>query len=214
MEQIQYTTGIAGPNSPTDVEESEVQSQPEESQASETDQPTEEVSKDDSTEDAQFSLEEFSNEFEKTGKLSDDSFSKLEKAGIPRSYVEQYIAGLQAAQEAASKSMYDTVGGEKAYNSMIEWASGNYSEAEIDAYNKAIQQDTATQKFALESLMSRYNAAMGVSNEPKMVRAQKTAVAAGFRSTAEMVKAMSDPRYKTDPAYRADVETKVRNASF
>ena len=27
----------------------------------------------------------------------------------------------------------------------------------------------------------------------------------GFRSQAELVRAMSDPRYDTDPAYRADV---------
>lgn len=209
MEQVQYTTGTTGPDAPVESEESEVQADaPEEGQA------TEQASKDDSTEETPFSLETFSNEFQETGALSEDSFAKLESAGIPRAYVEQYIAGLKAAQEASSKSLYDSVGGEKAYNSMIEWASANYSGEEIDAYNKAIQQDAATQKFALESLKARYNAAMGVSNEPKMVRSSKATSAGGFRSTAEMVKAMSDPRYKTDPAYRSDVEAKVRNASF
>ena len=146
MEQVQYTTGTTGPDAPVESEESEIQ---EESAAPEGEQATEQTSKDDSTEETPFSLEAFSNEFQETGALSDDSFAKLESAGIPRAYVEQYIAGLQAVQEASSKSLYDSVGGEKSYNSMIEWASANYSEAEIDAYNKAIQQDPSTQKFAL-----------------------------------------------------------------
>jgi hypothetical protein len=31
----------------------------------------------------------------------------------------------------------------------------------------------------------------------------------GFRSQAELVRAMSDPRYDSDPAYRADVAAKL-----
>ena len=36
----------------------------------------------------------------------------------------------------------------------------------------------------------------------------------GFRSQAELVEAMSDPRYETDPAYRADVIALLENSDI
>ena len=35
----------------------------------------------------------------------------------------------------------------------------------------------------------------------------------GFRSQAEVVRAMSDPRYDTDPAYRQDVYDKLERSN-
>jgi hypothetical protein len=35
----------------------------------------------------------------------------------------------------------------------------------------------------------------------------------GFESVAQVVAAMSDPRYKIDPAYRAQVERKIANST-
>jgi hypothetical protein len=35
-----------------------------------------------------------------------------------------------------------------------------------------------------------------------------------FRSQAELVQAMSDPRYESDDAYRTDVMTKLENSNL
>ena len=35
-----------------------------------------------------------------------------------------------------------------------------------------------------------------------------------FRSQAELVAAMDDPRYEKDPAYRQDVERKLENSNI
>lgn len=213
MEQVQYTDGVTGPNAPADNDgdpgDEHVETPP---PAPETEEEPE-IS-DDSTEESEgLNLDRYGSELQEKGTLSEDSFAELEKAGIPKSYVEQYIAGLEAVQNQAAQSMYATVGGEEAYDNMINWASENYSEAEIDAYNAAINQSPEAQKFALESLKARYSAANG-GTEPNFVKGSSKKTSAGFRSTAEMVKAMSDPRYKNDPAYRADVENRVKNASF
>jgi hypothetical protein len=206
MEQVQYTGNVTGPDAP--VEETEAQ--------------TEEVSESpaaDSTESqespetpAPASFEKFHAEWGEKGELSEESFSELEKMGIPREYVNRYIEGLSAVGDKQAQSVYQSVGGEQRYQEMIGWAAENFSQDEIDAYNKAVESDAQSQTFALNSLKARFEADRGP--EPKFVSGQTKATKAGFQSTAEMIRAMSDPRYKTDPAFRADVERRVFNASF
>ena len=62
--------------------------------------------------------------------------------------------------------------------------------------------------IAFQGLQSQYNEANGY--EGRMLQG-KPASSAGdvFRSQAELVAAMGDPRYDTDPAYRADVVAKL-----
>lgn len=202
MEQIQYNGNVTGPDAPT--EETEVQAEA-----------VSEAPEGDSTEQtppAGISFDKFHSEWAEKGELSDESFSELEKMGIPREYVNRYIEGLAAVGDKHIRSIYESVGGEQRYQEMIGWAAENFSQDEIDAYNKAIESDAQSQKFALNSLKARFESARGP--EPKFVTGQSKTTKAGFQSTAEMVRAMSDPRYKTDPAFRADVERRVFNASF
>jgi hypothetical protein len=208
MEQVQYTGNVTGPDAPEpetpETEEQEVQ---EESQES--------APEADSTESKQtgpLSFDKFHSEWSEKGELSEDSFSELEKMGIPREYVNRYIEGMAAMGDKMTRSVYESVGGEQKYQEMVGWAAENFSQDEIDAYNKAIETDPQSRTFALNSLKSRFEAARGP--EPKFLGAQTKATKSGFQSSDEMVRAMSDPRYKTDPAYRADVERRVFNASF
>lgn len=213
-EQIQYTDGVTGPNAPDGGDPGDEHSEPaaEETAEETAEEAPQSENEADSTEPSSpLDFNRYSSEIAENGSLSDETISELEKAGIPRDIVEQYVSGTKALQDQATKQMYDSVGGEDSYNQMIEWASENFSEDEIDAYNKAITTDGASQKFALNGLKARYEAANG---QPNLVRGATKKTVSGFRSTAEMVKAMSDPRYKNDPAYRADVENKVKNASF
>lgn len=155
----------------------------------------------------------FSNEWSETGALSEESFSELEKMGIPRDYVQRYIDGVSAVLERDLQKIYSSVGGETQYKSLIEWASENLSESEITAYNKAMEGDFNSQSLALKGLKARFDSVSG--SNPNLIRGTSgKAQARGFRSTAEMVKAMSDPRYQSDPAYRSEVEQRVYNATF
>lgn len=62
-------------------------------------------------------------------------------------------------------------------------------------------------------MMSRYTTSEG--NEPRLVKGVATGDAtAVFRSTAELVSAMKDPKYKNDPAYRQDVIDKLGRSSI
>ena len=111
-------------------------------------------------------------------------------------------------------ALQDMAGGEQQYVQMLEWANDNMSDAEIDMYDEVMDSgDPAACFFAVQALMARYGDGTGVDGE-LLTGKSPTTVAQGFRSQAELVQAMSDSRYETDPAYRADVINKLDNSEI
>ncbi len=180
-----------------------------------TEEEVEEVS------DAESALTRASESYAKDGKLDEASIeelSKMDSKELIQAYV-QYYSKNQASQAAQqqqavdSKSIYDSVGGEEAYTEMIGWAANNLSPEEIASYNEVTSSgNTAAVKFAVEALSNRYKSSEG--SEAPLVTGRKAAPAKDrFRSHAELSRAISDPRYSTDPAYRADVEAKLSRST-
>ncbi len=112
------------------------------------------------------------------------------------------------------EALQDMAGGEQQYEQMLGWASDNLSEAEIDMYDDVMDSgDPAACFFAVQALMARYGDSTGVDGE-LLTGKSPSSVAQGFRSQAELVQAMSDPRYESDPAYRSDVINKLDNSEI
>ena len=76
---------------------------------------------------AGLNMDSLAEEYAKDGKLADGSYESLQKAGIPKDYVDRFIAGQQAIADQQSSSVKEMVGGTQAYDSMSEWASQNLS---------------------------------------------------------------------------------------
>ena len=112
------------------------------------------------------------------------------------------------------ESLQDMAGGQQQYEQMLGWASENLSDAEIDMYDDVMDSgDPAACFFAVQALMARYGDSTGVDGE-LLTGKSPSSVAQGFRSQAELVQAMSDPRYDSDPAYRSDVMNKLENSEI
>ena len=163
---------------------------------------------------AGLNMESLSEEYAKDGKLADGSYKSLEKAGIPKDYVDKFIAGQQAIADQQSSTVKDLVGGTQAYDSMSEWAGQNLSETEKTAYNSAVNsKDLEAVKLAVVGLKARYSQATG--SEPKLVEGKSSASGEqGFQSWAQVTQAMSDPRYAKDVAYQAEVKNKLANSKI
>ena len=116
--------------------------------------------------------------------------------------------------EAQAQELYKMVGGEKAYKSMIDWASQNFTQNEIEMYDAVMGTQNANSIFfAVQALYNRYSDATG--NDGQLLTGRtSTKDSQGFRSQAELVQAMSDPRYDNDPAYRSDVIRKLENSDI
>ena len=163
---------------------------------------------------AGLNMESLSEEYAKDGKLADGSYKSLEKAGIPKDYVDRFIAGQQAIADQQSSSVKEMVGGTQAYDTMSEWAGQNLSETEKTAYNSAVNsKDLEAVKLAVVGLKARYSQATG--SEPKLVEGKSSASGEqGFQSWAQVTQAMSDPRYAKDVAYQAEVKNKLANSKI
>ena len=101
------------------------------------------------------------------------------------------------------------VGGEEQYGTIINWAAENMSKQEIEAFDNVIESgDMNTINLAVQALYYRFQEANGVDG--KQIQGKTPApTQQGFRSQAELIAAMSDPRYESDPAYRMDVMKKL-----
>ena len=66
--------------------------------------------------------------------------------------------------------------------------------------------------LALQALYYRYTDSMGF--EGNMIQGKPAQAADAFRSQAEVVRAMNDPRYDSDPAYRQDVFNKLERSNL
>jgi hypothetical protein len=148
------------------------------------------------------------------GSLTDEQYAKLAEIGVTRAVVDSFVAGQQAMGEAMVARMHETVGGEQALNDILSWAGDNLPASEVEQFNQTIDAGSETAvKMALKGLQMRYNEAG--QNAPTLVGGQQVdSVSTQFRSTAELTKAMGDPRYATDAAYRADVEAKLLRSSI
>lgn len=110
------------------------------------------------------------------------------------------------------EALQDMAGGEEEYQQMLSWAGENLSDEEIDMYDDVMDSgDPAACFFAIQALMARYGEGTGVDGE-LLTGSDPVSSPQGFRSQQELVAAMSDPRYESDPAYRADVINKLENS--
>lgn len=158
-------------------------------------------------------LQEFSAEFAKNGELSDDSYDKLTKAGFPKDLVDQFIEGQKARAAQFEADIKTEVGGSEQYSGMIEWAKSNLSPAEIQAYNDAVTSGSPDKaKLAAMGLNAKYSKAVG--KEPdRMLGGGKAGTSDVFESSQQVTEAMRDPKYKSDPAFRAKVQAKLARSS-
>lgn len=144
--------------------------------------------------------------------LTADHYAELEKAGIPRSAVDQYIRGVEAEAAQARESLMAELGGEDTFNAMVGWAKANMSPAEVQAYNDAIDEgDDYAIRSAVMGLAYRYQRAVG--SDPQLLNGNSGGVG-GYESVAQLTEAMSDARYHKDPAYRKEVEQKLARSNI
>lgn len=147
-------------------------------------------------------------EYEELGGLSEESYALLAAAGIPRNIVERYIEGQMAVSEKLVKEAHDIAGGEQRFRAAMVSAQNNLSEEDLAAYREAIESSPSRARFAIQGLCAAHQRATGAP--PKLTRGEAGGVDHGaFTSAQSVADAIKDPRYKKDPAYRAQVAARL-----
>ena len=160
-------------------------------------------------------LQEASNEYySNDGQLSPEMMEKLTEMDS-RDLLNAYIQIQQNAQgpedftQEQVTDIQNFVGGEEAYSNLVTWASENMPQNFVQAFDNLINVgDPDMVKLAVVGLQAAFQESNGyegrmLSGKPAQTKEDV------FRSQAEVVQAMSDPRYDRDPAYRQDVFAKL-----
>ena len=161
--------------------------------------------------------------FTNDGKLSEETMSRFGEMSS-QELVNAYMAiqekqGPTEGQEypdltdAEMNTVYNSAGGEKAYEDLVGWAGDNLDKSKLDAFNNIVDQGNATAiQIAVSGLKAEYENAEGYEGRMLQGKAPKSS-RDEFRSQAEVVQAMSDPRYDRDPAYRQDLYHKLERSN-
>ena len=112
------------------------------------------------------------------------------------------------------KGLQNIVGGEEGYNELIGWAAESITPNEIEMFNNVIESGNAEAAyFAVHAL--RYAMINTQGYEGKLLTGKAPRETKDvYKSQAQVVRAMSDPRYDNDPAFRQEVMEKLERSNI
>lgn len=159
---------------------------------------------------------------ESLNEYSDETLNKLQEmdpTDLAQMYLE-YRAKVENQEQVTPlekgdvEQLQNIVGGQEQYANMMGWAQENLSDNEIEMYDAVMERgDPLACFFAVQALAYRFQDASGVDGQ-LLTGTTPSGNADVFRSQAELVRAMSDPRYDSDPAYRQDVADKLERSNL
>lgn len=153
---------------------------------------------------------DFNKEVYETGALSEKSLKTLESFGIPQELSQQIAQAFRDSFAFRQLTVHNYVGGEQQFKDLVTWGQKNLSPKEWSFLDAQINGEHY--QAALDVLMLRRSKASG---DPKTFNVTGAGAApVGYASQAEMVRDMGDPRYSADPAFRAQVQQKLKLSNF
>ena len=153
------------------------------------------------------------------GQISEEvlnELSSLESSDLIAAYINMQGDPEPTADftEADIASIHEIAGGKDGYSNLTSWADQNMPREYVDAFNDLVELGNLEMvQLAVAGLQSQYLTATGYEGEMLTGRAASQQVDE-FRSQAEVVAAMNDPRYDSDPAYRQDVFDKLGRSNI
>lgn len=171
---------------------------------------------------AQSLITDASAEFAEKGELTEEmmsKFSEMSSQDLVQAYMQmQANAPQPEAAEPVELSDSDvnaiknSVGGEAEYEKVIDWASSNLSESQIEAYDDIIATgNSAAIQMMVDGLKAQYDSSNGFEGQMLSGKAP-TSSRDVFRSQQQVVEAIADPRYDRDPAYRNEILEKLERS--
>jgi hypothetical protein len=150
-----------------------------------------------------------------------EKFSSMSSQDLVSAYLElqknapqQETETVKDLSESDINSIKNSVGGDKEYDNIISWAAQNLPEQRRNAFDNLINNgDVEIIQLAVAGLKAQYETANGYEGRLLSGKSAKTSGDV-FRSQAEVVQAMNDPRYERDEAYRQDIYQKLERSNL
>ena len=160
-------------------------------------------------------------EYAEKGELSQETlakFSEMSSKDLVQGYLEAYKNQSQQPAEVVDltdgevNTIKNAVGGDTAYSNIINWSNANLTPDTMQAFDSLVNSGNAKAiELAGSGLKAQMENATGY--EGRMLSGKSPSTSGDvFRSQPELVAAMNDPRYDSDPAYRQDVIAKLERS--
>ena len=142
-----------------------------------------------------------------------NKMSPIELADAHLKFREQVERSKPQITEQQVTELKGVAGGEQRYSEMLQWATENLSESEVKMFDTVMDQGNPLAAFfAVRALSYRFNDAKGYDGKMVTGRSPRSD-GDQFSSQAEVVEAMSDPRYDRDPAFRNKIMKKLERSN-
>ena len=166
-------------------------------------------------------------EFNEKGELNAETLEKFQQMSskdLVSAYMEmQTIAANSPAAtsqespdltDAEVNSIKNSAGGDQEYSNLLSWAEQNLPRSTVNAFDALCDSgDVQSIQLAVSGLKAQYENANGY--EGRMLSGKPPRSSGDvFKSQAQVVEAMSDPRYDNDPAFRQDVMNKLERSNI
>ena len=164
------------------------------------------------------------NEKGEVGAETLEKFQQMSSKDLVSAYMEmQSIAAKAPAPEspespdltdAEVNSIKNSAGGEQEYSNLLNWAGQNLPKSTVDAFDTLCDSgDVQSIQLAVSGIKAQYENANGY--EGRMLSGKPPQSSGDvFNSQAQVVEAMSDPRYDNDPAFRQEVMNKLERSNI
>ena len=160
-------------------------------------------------------------EYAEKGELSQETlakFSEMSSKDLVQAYMEAQKNQPQQQSQVADltdgevNTIKNAVGGDTAYSNIINWSNANLTPDTMQAFDSLVNSGNAKAiELAVSGLKAQMENATGY--EGRMLSGKSPSTSGEvFRSQPELVAAMNDPRYDSDPAYRQDVIAKLERS--
>ena len=167
--------------------------------------------------EAQTLISNASQEYAETGNISDEmmeQFGEMSSQELVEAYMNIQANAPEAVAEELSESevnsIKNSVGGDQAYDNVMQWAGENLDPDQVDAFDNIIATGNSTAiQMMVNGLKAQYDSSNGYEGRMLSGKSANASSSDVFRSQAELVAAMSDSRYESDPAYRNDLLEKL-----
>ena len=146
-----------------------------------------------------------------------EELSKMDAADIADMhlrYRQQVEENTPEITEQQVTELKNVAGGEQQYTEMLQWAKDSLNPQEIQMFDTVMERgDPLAAFFAVRSLSYRYLDSLGRDGQMITGTAPR-GDGSQFTSQAEVVEAMSDPRYDRDPAFRQKIMKKLERSDI
>ena len=146
-----------------------------------------------------------------------EELSKMDAADVADMhlrYRQQVEDNRPEITEQQVTELKNVAGGEQQYGEMLQWAKDTLNPQEIQMFDTVMERgDPLAAFFAVRSLAYRYQDTQGYDGKMVTGSAPK-GDGSQFTSQAEVVEAMSDPRYDRDPAFRQKIMKKLERSDI